>query len=161
MAVGNEGEVYVPGESIVKVNSQNNQKPPQPKAGSPPPPPPPPVGLRLRLRADAPDDTGSFSNYLLIETNVPAGQANDPSIMRRARWQFSAQSGEPVGIGGAELLAVADTTKGHRRRRGLPRRIVLVVAAGIRASAARARRIVRITTRRRRRSSSSSFTASR
>jgi hypothetical protein len=112
VAVGNEGEVYVPGESIVKVNSKNNQKPPQPKAGSPPPPPPPPVGLRLRLRADAPDDTGSFSNYLLIETNVPAGQANDPSIMRRARWQFSAQSGEPVGIGGAELLAVADTTKG-------------------------------------------------
>lgn len=112
VAVGNEGEVYVPGESIVKVNSKNNQKPPQPKAGSAPPPPPPPVGLRLRLRADAPDDTGSFSNYLLIETNVPAGQANDPSIMRRARWQFSAQSGEPIGIAGAELLAVADTAKG-------------------------------------------------
>src|SRR5262245_42307834 len=112
VAVGNEGEVYVPGESIVKTNSKSNQKPPQQKAGSPPPQPPPPVGLRLRLRADAPDDQGSFSNYLLIETNVPAGQASDPSIMRRARWQFSAQSGEPVGIGGAELLAVADTSKG-------------------------------------------------
>jgi len=112
VTVGTEGEVYVPGESIVKVNSKNNQKPPQQKAGSAPPAPPPPVGLRLRLRADVPDDTGSFSNYLLIETNVPAGQATDPSIMRRARWQFSAQSGEPIGIAGAELLAVADTAKG-------------------------------------------------
>ena len=112
VAVGNEGEVYVPGEAIVKTNSKSNQKPPQQKAGAPPAQPPPPVGLRLRLRADTPDDQGSFSNFLLIETNVPAGQANDPSIMRRARWQFSAQSGEPVGIGGAELLAVADTSKG-------------------------------------------------
>jgi putative type II/III system pilus formation protein len=112
VSVGNEGEVYVPGEAIVKINSKSNQKPPQQKAGSPPPQPPPPVGLRLRLRADAPDDQGSFSNYLLIETNVPAGQATDPSIMRRARWQFSAQSGEPIGVGGAELLAVADTSKG-------------------------------------------------
>lgn len=112
VAVGNEGEVYVPGEAIVKTNAKNNQKPPQQKAGAAPAQPPPPVGLRLRLRADTPDDQGSFSNYLLIETNVPAGQVNDPSIMRRARWQFSAQSGEPVGIGGAELLAVADTAKG-------------------------------------------------
>jgi Pilus formation protein N terminal region len=109
VAVGTEGEVYVPGESIVKINSKSNQKPPQQKAGTAPPPP---VGLRLRLRADAPDDTGSFSNFVLIETNVPAGQSTDPSIMRRARWQFSAQSGEPIGIGGAELLAVADTAKG-------------------------------------------------
>ena len=112
VTVGNEGEVYVPGEAIVKTNSKSNQKPPQQKAGAPPAQPPPPVGLRLRLRADTPDDQGSFSNFLLIETNVPAGQANDPSIMRRARWQFSAQSGEPIGIGGAELLAVADTSKG-------------------------------------------------
>jgi putative type II/III system pilus formation protein len=112
VAVGSEGEVYVPGDAIVKTNAKNNQKPPQQKAGSAPPQPPPPVGLRLHLRADTPDDQGSFSNYLLIETNVPAGQSTDPSIMRRARWQFSAQSGEPIGIGGAELLAVADTAKG-------------------------------------------------
>jgi hypothetical protein len=114
VGVGNEGEVYVPGEAITKAaaNRNQNQRQAQPKPGTAAATPPPPVGLRLRLRADVPDDTGAFNNYLLIETNVPAGQVTDTSIMRRARWQFSAQTGEPIGIAGAELLAVADTSRG-------------------------------------------------
>ena len=97
---------------LFAANAARNPPRNQAKPGPAPAAPAQPIGLRLRLRPAAPDDTGSFSTYLLIETNVPAGRVNDPAVMRRARWQFQAVSGEPVGIGGAELLAVADTSKG-------------------------------------------------
>jgi hypothetical protein len=96
-----ESEVFVPGTTVAPkdVKAKPNQTGPE-------------VGLHLKLRPAAPEENGSFVTYLLIETNVPVGQFTDTAVMRRARWQFSATSGEPIGIGGAELLAVADTSRG-------------------------------------------------
>jgi len=107
--VDTEAEVFVPGQQVMPKQTEKNQ-PKNAKAAQPADP----IGLRLKLRPGPPDDDGRFPTYLLVETNLPTGSgtAQDASIMRRARWQFNAQSGEPIGIGGAELLAVADTSSG-------------------------------------------------
>ena len=103
-----EAEVFVPGTAIAPKNADTTVKaPPKAAAGAADP-----VGLRLTIRPGAPGQNGAFATFVLIETNVPVGQFTDTSTMRRARWQFPARSGEPIGIGGAELLAVADTANG-------------------------------------------------
>ncbi|MFI5179451.1 MAG: hypothetical protein ACHQO8_12850, partial [Vicinamibacterales bacterium] len=105
-----EGAVFVPGAAVAPKDTGSAAKSqPKPAAGAPAPEP---IGLHLTIRPGPPEGGGSFATYLLIETNVPVGQFTDAATMRRARWQFNAHSGEPVGIGGAELLAVASTASG-------------------------------------------------
>ena len=66
-------------------------------------------GIRLKLRPTEPDKSGRFKSFILVETNLPIGSTNyDPSIWRRARWEFSAVSGEPFGITGGDLMATPD-----------------------------------------------------
>jgi hypothetical protein len=66
-------------------------------------------GIRLKLRPTAPDNGGRFKSFILIETNLPIGsETYDPAIWRRARWEFSAVSGEPFGITGGDLMATPD-----------------------------------------------------
>jgi hypothetical protein len=66
------------------------------------------TGIKLTLRPTA-DGKGKFKTSILIETNLPfSGETYDPSLWRRSRWEFSAESGEPFGITGADLLATPD-----------------------------------------------------
>lgn len=66
-------------------------------------------GIRLKLRPTALDNQGRFKSLILVETNLPIGsQTYDPTIWRRARWEFMATSGEPFGITGGDLMATPD-----------------------------------------------------
>jgi len=103
VTVNDEAEVFVPITAIEETKTTVKNAP---KTA------PEPIGLHLHIKPGPPAQTGIFPNYLLIETNVPVGQFTDTNTMRRARWQFPARTGEPVGIGGNELLAVADTANG-------------------------------------------------
>ncbi|MBI1874752.1 MAG: pilus assembly protein N-terminal domain-containing protein, partial [Acidobacteria bacterium] len=60
-----------------------------------------PTGIRLTLRPAAPDRTGRIKTAVLVETNLPIGSdLYDPNTWRRARWEFTAGSGEPFAITG-------------------------------------------------------------
>lgn len=72
-----------------------------------------PTGIRLTLRPAAPDRTGRIKTAVLVETNLPIGSdLYDPETWRRARWEFSAGSGEPFAITGNDLLAAPSSTPG-------------------------------------------------
>jgi hypothetical protein len=66
------------------------------------------TGLRLKIRPGELAATGEFSTYILVETNLPLPTGTyDQNVWRRARWEFSGLSGEPLGLAGNELLATA------------------------------------------------------
>ncbi len=70
------------------------------------------TGLRLKVRPGDLAADGQFSTYILVETNLPVGTGPyDPAVWRRARWEFSGLSGEPLGLAGNELLATANVAR--------------------------------------------------
>lgn len=94
VGLGAEEEVYIPG-TAARAKSTDAKR-----AAA--------TGLRLRIRPGEPAATGEFSTYILVETNLPLpGGPYDPNVWRRARWEFSGLSGEPLGLAGNELLATA------------------------------------------------------
>lgn len=92
--LGAEEEVYIPGTAARSKTTDAK------RAAA--------TGLRLKIRPGEPTATGEFSTYILVETNLPlpAGPY-DPNVWRRARWEYSGLSGEPLGLAGNELLATA------------------------------------------------------
>lgn len=69
------------------------------------------TGFRLTFRPAEPGEDGVLMTSLLVETNMPYdSKVYDPDVMRRARWELGAASGEPVGVAGAELLAIPELT---------------------------------------------------
>lgn len=108
-----EGEIYMNGVQIMpKEVASAQKKDTKKKKGATPAAPPVETGIRLKLRPTTPGEDGQFTTYILVETNLPIGTtkeiAPDLSIWRRARWELSGVSGEPFGLGGAELLALPE-----------------------------------------------------
>lgn len=99
--INEEGEIYFNEPQLIPKDFQGKKNLPE-------------IGIRLRVRPGPADDSGNFTTYLLIETNVPVSEGSfaDPTIQRRARWEFRSMSGTPVGVGGNELLAIADVRRG-------------------------------------------------
>ncbi len=86
------------------------------------------TGIKLTLRPTA-DGKGRFKTSILIETNLPfSGETYDPSLWRRARWEFTAESGEPFGITGADLLATPDANDRKTSKLGSTARTAAKVA---------------------------------
>lgn len=113
--IGTEGEVFMGGPDVLPTDYLAAQQQNKGKTGAAAAPSE--IGIRLKVRPGAPAENGTFTTYLLIETNVPVGTGTftDPTIWRRARWEFNVMSGVPVGVGGAELLAVTTTSTGASR----------------------------------------------
>ncbi|MFN8060495.1 MAG: pilus assembly protein N-terminal domain-containing protein [Vicinamibacterales bacterium] len=94
VVAGAEQEVYIPG--TVATGKAGADK----KVST--------TGLRLKVRPGEVGADGAFSTYILVETNLPVGNGTyDATVWRRARWEFSGMSGEPLGLAGNELLATA------------------------------------------------------
>jgi hypothetical protein len=101
MDLNQEGEIFIGGVAADPKGGAKNTKTAD-EAGEQ-------SGLRLKLRPTAPDKSGRFKTFVLVETNLPIGSDKyDPAIWRRARWEFSAVSGEPFGITGGDLMATPD-----------------------------------------------------
>ncbi|OFW22111.1 MAG: hypothetical protein A3G21_19170 [Acidobacteria bacterium RIFCSPLOWO2_12_FULL_66_21] len=99
--IGADGEIFIGGKAVTG-------KDPKVKGGTQVE-----QGIRLTLRPQMPDKAGRFKTAILVQTNLPIGSdVYDPDTWRRARWEFNAVSGEPFGITGADLLAVAALPSG-------------------------------------------------
>ena len=96
--IGEEGRIFIGGPEVFPDASERGA---------------PRIGIRLTLQSEPPDDQGTFATHMLIETNLPYdSDLYDPQVWRRARWDLGAVSGEPIGIAGIDLMAVASTSSG-------------------------------------------------
>jgi hypothetical protein len=98
--IGADGEVFIGGKAVTGKDKTKTA------AGTE-------QGIRLTLRPQTPDSRGRFKTGVLVQTNLPIGtETYDPESWRRARWEFSATSGEPFGITGSDLMASPDLPAG-------------------------------------------------
>ncbi|MBI2835249.1 MAG: pilus assembly protein N-terminal domain-containing protein [Acidobacteria bacterium] len=99
--VGSEGSLFIPGQQISPKVKSSKKAP----AGTQ-------SGMRLKLTPGPADENGVVKTNLQLETNVPYESKNyDPSIWRRATWDIESLPNEPIGIAGADLLAVLDVDR--------------------------------------------------
>lgn len=111
--LGAEREIFIGGAATDPKKKEPQQGTPRNQAQAKPPEQGEPSGIRLKLRPGTLNSAGRFQTFLLIETNLPIGaDTYDPSIWRRARWEFNTGSGEPFGITGGDLLATPDMMAG-------------------------------------------------
>jgi hypothetical protein len=101
-----EGEVFIAGAKLFPNRPADAARKPGRPASSGPPPP---LGIRLTLRPGPLDADGSFVTAITVETNLPYDSPlYDPDVQRRGRWEFTTGDGEPMGLAGADLLAVPE-----------------------------------------------------
>jgi len=64
-------------------------------------------GLRLKFTPSTPEDDGTFTTLIDLETNLPfESKAYNPALWRKAHWQVGSISGTAMGVAGADLLAI-------------------------------------------------------
>lgn len=100
--IGGEKEVYVPGTAATSADADKQ------KGGNKGAPA---TGIKLTLRPTELKENGDITTFVLIETNLPVEGSDDPSIMRRARWELASGTDEPFGLAGAELLAMPQVAR--------------------------------------------------
>jgi hypothetical protein len=107
-ALGVEREVFIGGNAVTTaVATKGSSK----GASTQSSPQTVQTGIKLVMRPVTSDARGRFKTAMMIETNLPfSGESYDPTIWRRARWEFTAGSGEPFGITGGDLLATPDAS---------------------------------------------------
>jgi hypothetical protein len=100
-----EGDIFIGGPKVFPNADAEAARRRAPRAAGKAPP----TGIRLSLRPGPRDADGSFTTLVTVETNMPYdSNLYDPDVMRRARWEFTAGDGEPIGLAGADLLAVPE-----------------------------------------------------
>ncbi|MCL4848233.1 MAG: pilus assembly protein N-terminal domain-containing protein [Acidobacteria bacterium] len=100
-----EGTLFIGGPQMFPKETAEANK----KRGRRAQPDAPETGFRLTFRPVEPGEDGVLLTNLLVETNMPYDlKVYDPDVWRRARWEIGAASGEPVGVAGAELMAMPD-----------------------------------------------------